>query len=67
MDYDYIKIPPNSNIVLGTYTLDPSIPLPVLRSKEDKKTGDVALSSIKAGLISAIAHSSSNNDKIANS
>ena len=67
MDYDYIKIPPNSNIVLGTYTLDPSIPLPVLRSKEDKKTGDVALSSIKAGLISAIAHSSSNNDKIASS
>lgn len=66
MDYDYIKIPLESNIKIGTFTLDPEIPLPVLRSEEDKKTGDVALSSIKAGLISAIAHHTSNKDEIAN-
>ena len=63
---DYIKIPPNSKIVIGNCTLDPNIPFPVMMTEEDKKNGDVAISSIKAGLINAIAHKGSDKDKIAN-
>lgn len=63
-EFTYIKIPENSTIKYAGFTLDPSKPLPVVMTEEDKKRGDVALSSIKTGLITAIAHRVS--DKIAN-
>lgn len=53
---EYIKIPPESNIVIGKTKLDPSIPLPVIRTDKDKENGDVDFSSIKAGVISVLSH-----------
>ena len=61
---DYIRIPPDSTLVIGNFTLDPSIPLPVIRTEEDKKNGDVAIASIKAGLINAISHKGGLKDDI---
>lgn len=55
-EFSYIRIPPESNIMYASFRLDPSKPLPVVMSKEDKERGDVSLSSIKTGLITAISH-----------
>lgn len=55
-EFTYIRIPPDGNIMYASFRLDPSKPLPVVMTKEDKEKGDVSLSAIKTGLITAISH-----------
>ena len=57
---EYIKIPPESSIVMGGVKLNPEIPLPVVRNDKDN-TGDVELSAVKTGIIYALSHYASDN------